>query len=73
MPRRKVGLASGSGEHALGGDRKGHGGAPVVKAAHREPRTRAALSNVMLDAPLHRTVDQIKDWPTGDLYPTFLL
>jgi N-acyl-D-amino-acid deacylase len=28
---------------------------------------------VMLDAPLHRVADQIKDWPTGDLYPTFSL
>jgi hypothetical protein len=28
---------------------------------------------VMLDAPLHRVVDQIRDWPTGDLYPTFSL
>jgi N-acyl-D-amino-acid deacylase len=28
---------------------------------------------VMLDAPLHKTADQIKDWPTGDLYPTFSL
>ena len=28
---------------------------------------------VMLDAPLHKTADQIKDWPTGDLYPTLSL
>jgi hypothetical protein len=28
---------------------------------------------VMLDAPLHRVADQIRNWPTGDLYPTVSL
>jgi hypothetical protein len=28
---------------------------------------------VMIDAPLHRVANQIKDWPSGDLYATYSL